>query len=73
MDLHNTDKAFDAFKRTLGPTLKTTWASVYDDIAEGTELDLLQLCLSLENFIGKFYTEKQSTNEQPVVVSNRSS
>ena len=58
MDLQNTDKAFDAFKHTLGPTLKTTWASVYDDIAEGTELDLIQLRLSLENFIRKFYTEK---------------
>ena len=58
LDLQNTDKAFDAFKRTLGPTLKTTWASVYDDIAKGTELDLIQLRLSLENFIRKFYTEK---------------
>ena len=40
LDLQNTDKAFDAFKHTLGPTLKTTWTSVYDDIAEGTDLDL---------------------------------
>ena len=58
LDLQNTDKAFDAFKHTLGPTLKTTWASVYDDIAKGTELDLIQLHLSLENFIQKFYMEK---------------
>ena len=31
LDLQNTDKAFDAFKCTLGPTLKTTWTSIYDD------------------------------------------
>ena len=58
LDLQNTDKAFDAFKHTLGPTLKTTWTSVYDDIAKGTELDLIQLHLFLENFIQKFYMEK---------------
>ena len=58
LDLYNTDKVFDAFKHTLGPTLKTTWTSVYDDIAKGTELDLIQLHLFLENFIQKFYMEK---------------
>ena len=58
LDLQNTNKAFDAFKHTLGPTLKTTLTSFYDDIAKGTKLDLIQLHLSLENFIQKFYMEK---------------
>ena len=34
LDLQNTDKAFDAFKHTLGPTLKTTWTSMMTFLKE---------------------------------------